>query len=81
MKKIALVILMFASIANAKHPSIAKFEDQCEKGYTNACLNLGLSYNGGVGVQADKSKALKYFKKACDDGLKPGCDWYKKLSK
>ena len=45
----------------------------------NACYNLANHYFNGWGVRQDKSKALQYYKKACDLGNKDGCENYQRL--
>ena len=50
-------------------------------GYANGCYNIGILYAEGQGVNKDKQAAEKYFVKACDMGLKQGCDNHKILSK
>jgi TPR repeat protein len=38
--------------------------------------NLGLMYLGGKGTNKDTKKAKKYFKKACDGGIKEACEYF-----
>ena len=46
----------------------------------DACFNLGVLYNNGVGVRQDKSKAKHYVGLACDGGMQRGCDAYRELN-
>ena len=50
------------------------FEKASIKGEAYASLNLGLMYWGGKGTNKDTKKAIKYFKKACDGGIKEACE-------
>lgn len=45
-----------------------------------AQLNLGLAYELGKGVRQDLSIAKEWYGKACDNGVQPGCGFYKKLN-
>lgn len=45
-----------------------------------SCYNLGILYEKGQGVGRDYHIAKELFGKACDLGLQPGCDFYKKLN-
>ena len=56
------------------------FEKAEIQGHTEAKYNLGVIYaNGTGGVKKDKELAKEFFRQACDNGLKEGCDAYKKL--
>ena len=43
------------------------------------CFNLGVMYKYGKGVRKSNTKALKYYKKACDFKSQLGCEYYAKL--
>ncbi|OUT11303.1 hypothetical protein B9N62_06750 [Campylobacter concisus] len=45
-----------------------------------SCYDLGILYEKGQGVGRDYHIAKELFGKACDLGLQPGCDFYKKLN-
>lgn len=49
--------------------------------FPQGCLNLGVSYEEAYGVDQSNSTAKAYYKKACDLGLKMGCDNYERLDK
>lgn len=49
-------------------------------GYNRGCFNLGAFYLKGKGAKQDYHIAKEYFYKACELGLQPGCDVYKKLN-
>nr|WP_314563536.1 Sel1 repeat protein [uncultured Campylobacter sp.] len=51
------------------------------RGDAKGCYNLGVLYAEGQGIIKDKQSAKKYFGKACNMGLKQGCDNHKILSK
>ena len=53
------------------------FDKSCEAGEDPACFNLGtLNYKEGR-----QSKAIKYYKKACDMGNQGGCAKEKRLTR
>jgi len=45
----------------------------------SGCASLGAQYEYGIGAKRSKSKALKYYRKACDLELQEGCDNYSNL--
>ncbi len=56
------------------------YEKAAKQGFALAQFELGLIYNEGKGVQQNKWTAKEWFGKACDNGLRQGCDEYRKLS-
>ena len=42
--------------------------------------NLGFLYANGLGVKQDYATAKEWYKLACDNGNKDGCDAYKRLN-
>ncbi|NLC27539.1 MAG: sel1 repeat family protein [Campylobacteraceae bacterium] len=49
------------------------YETACDKGVGEACYRVGEMYDIGLWVLADESKALNYFKKACNLKYDKGC--------
>ncbi len=47
--------------------------DGSHNGSSNGCLNLGILYYTGNGVEKDKIKARKLFAKACKSNSSKGC--------
>ena len=45
---------------------VCKKGNEQEKAYPEACGNLGLMYDEGLGVQQDNKKALKFYTLACN---------------
>ncbi len=45
----------------------------CDSGDKQACLDLGILYFTGDGVEEDKMKAKKLFKKTCKSRFAKGC--------
>ncbi len=46
---------------------------RCAGGDAGACLTVGAIYEKGHGVVADAKRAVEFYQKACDLGLKAGC--------
>ncbi len=46
----------------------------CKVGNGFSCFALGYFYSEGIGVDADKAKALTLYNKACEDGNMNGCN-------
>ncbi|WP_346265363.1 Sel1 repeat protein [Campylobacter concisus] len=46
----------------------------------DCCFDLGAFYLKDKGTKQNYHIAKKYFYKACELGLQPGCDIYKKLN-
>lgn len=46
----------------------AFFTQAAEKGHAGACFSLGLMYESGDGIEADKELALSYYRKAAELG-------------
>ena len=53
----------------------------CDQGAANACIQLGVIYADGSGVERDNQKALALFSKACEMGDAVGCRYHKVLDK
>ena len=73
---VACAAVLFGAGDDAK-----RLQDACDGGDTRSCYNLGFSYASGEGIKQDYKKASELYAKACDMGLKQGCDNYKILSK
>ena len=72
MKKLVLVFLLVVSFAYSS--DVKGLEDKCEKGESIVPCDLAAeAYFYGEGAEKDYSKALKFFKKACDGGLYNAC--------
>ena len=56
------------------------WQKACDSGEAWGCAILGVFYQDGKGVKQNFSTAKQYYGKACDLGLQPGCDNYKKLN-
>ena len=50
-----------------------------DQGDARAQYNLGLMYRDGEGVKQNRTVAKEWLGKACDNGDKKGCLYYKKL--
>ena len=48
-------------------------EQGCKGNAPAACDDLGWIYDDGLGIKADKTKAVHFYTKACDGGLARGC--------
>ncbi|WP_425592411.1 tetratricopeptide repeat protein, partial [Aggregatibacter kilianii] len=55
------------------------YRKAADKGYAMAQFNLGLMYRDGDGVKQNRTVAKEWLGKACDNGDKKGCLYYKKL--
>jgi len=44
------------------------FKKSCDAGDAVGCSNVGLMYDRGQGVKQDYTKAMQFYKKACDMG-------------
>lgn len=75
-------LYMFGSSDITKDPVEARkwYEMAAKQGSAKAYYSLGLIYNGGLGVEKNKSKAKSWFGQACNNGVDAGCDEYKKIS-
>lgn len=49
------------------------YQKACSAKDSRGCVNVGILYNSGVGVEQNKDTAISYFRKACDLGDKVGC--------
>ncbi len=52
----------------------ARYEQTCDTGTSQSCIELGRLYEEGLGVAADSAKARTIYQKACNDGWAEGCD-------
>lgn len=77
-------LYVFGDVDNNVEKNFIEAKKWCEvavnKGSADAYYNLGVMYDGGLGVERNKSKAKSLFAQACDHGAKAGCEEYKKLS-
>jgi len=62
-----------------KEKALKYYEESAKKGYAKAQFNLGLMYRDGEGVKQNRTVAKEWLGKACDNGDKKGCLYYKKL--
>lgn len=53
--------------------SAALFQRACEKGVSNACMNLAVQYMQGAGVTADPARGLAMFERGCSLGNTDAC--------
>jgi len=53
--------------------SAALFQQACEKGVSNACMNLAIQYMTGDGVTADPTRGLAMFERGCTLGNTDAC--------
>jgi len=71
MKRLLLIALLITGA------SAALFEDNkrlCDEKNMVGCFNLGIMYMKGIrGAELNESKALEYFRKACNGGDIDGC--------
>ena len=49
----------------------------CEKGAGRACLSLGILVERGQGGKRDRQEAQRLFRRACNAGLKRGCELWR----
>jgi len=62
-------------VEQTKSDSIENFGNSCNAGDVSACVNLGLRYENGTGVNRDYSRAFSFYKKGCDGGNAMGCSY------
>lgn len=55
--------------------SVKLFEKSCHGGYGKGCINLGLSYENGNGVEQNTQKAIESYNKAIKLGENMGYYW------
>ena len=68
MKNLVFVFLLVVSFAYSS--DVKGLEDKCEKGESSVpCDFAAEAYSYGEGAEKDYPKALKFLKKACDDGF------------
>ena len=95
MKKILVLLVVLFSIGFSKdlielgseaydkgdyQKAAELWQKACDGGSAVGYFNLGVLYGNGQGIRQNFSTAKQYFGKACDLGLQPGCDNYKKLN-
>lgn len=51
-----------------------QYQEACNRGSAQDCMNLGAFYEEGRGVAKDEERAAKLFQQACDDGVAGGCE-------
>ena len=74
MKGKSLLVVLFAGLLAgplAAQDTAALSQQSCDAGDMQSCDDLGLGYQGGLGVTRDPARALVLFQRACDEGLKP----------
>ena len=54
--------------------------DAAQNGNADAQLELGLVYEYGIGILQDEAEAVKWYKKACENGSQDGCNAYRNLN-
>lgn len=52
----------------------AQYDKACLEGNAEACRNLGVLYNEGIGVTKDPKRATALFAQACNSGNLAGCN-------
>lgn len=62
------------------HEMILCYRKVAENGDLRAQVMLGFAYLDGNGVQKDRDIAKTWFKKACINGYKKSCDFYRNLT-
>lgn len=93
-KKLLIILLLveigFADIIDDGNSAYEKkdyqtalslYKKACGAGYAVGCNNIGTIYANGNGVRQNDELGLKYFGKACDMKLEPGCENYARLKK
>ena len=53
--------------------AINGYKEACDKGDSEICVGLGLSYTYGLGVKADAARAAEIFEQGCKAGNAKGC--------
>ena len=65
---------VFACVLQADAARAASFlERACEGGDAEGCYDLGVAYEKGTGVKADRRRAAELSKKACQLGFERAC--------
>jgi len=71
MKKLLLIVSLVTGLYAAQYEENKRL---CDEGNTVGCFNMGFMYMKGIrGAAKDESKALEYFRKACNGGDIDGC--------
>ena len=68
-----LLLLSFNLIANSVDDGLIEYEKACKNGDTRKCVQLGVLYFTGEGVEENHKKAKKLFKKACKKNNSLAC--------
>jgi TPR repeat protein len=66
------VLLSFSSVAQ-KETFLERLIKKCDLDDGSGCVNLGILYSNGYGVEEDKFKAFELYKKACELNNGDGC--------
>lgn len=74
MLRIACIVLLAASFADATESEIAKLMQRAESGDTEAMVTLGVRYRDGEGVERDRKAAVGWYRNAVDAGSSDACD-------
>ncbi|MGM0598135.1 MAG: SEL1-like repeat protein [Myxococcota bacterium] len=53
---------------------------KCNNSDYNSCAKLAYRYYKGAGIEKNQNRALRFFKKACDGGVKKACKFYIKAN-
>ena len=76
MRLAALVLVALFSYqvtARAENPLVPTYQKLCDGGDASYCQALGVIFNEGRDVPADKAKAIIAFGRACDGGAEVAC--------
>lgn len=68
--KIIITIAIFLSLDLSANQ---KYQQLCNDGQMQSCVDLGMLYYTGEGVKQDIKKSQKLFKKACKNRVARGC--------
>jgi len=72
MIKIMIIIAIFLTISLSANQ---KYKQECKDGKMLSCVELGILYYTGEGVNKDIKKSKKLFKKACKNRISRGCGY------
>ncbi|EDZ62918.1 protein containing Tetratricopeptide repeat (TPR) domain [Sulfurimonas gotlandica GD1] len=67
------IIISIAIFLSANLIANQKFEQSCNEGKMQYCIELGMLYYNGEGVKKDIKKSQIFFKKACKNRVSRGC--------
>ncbi len=68
-RPIMIIILLLSISVSASN----KFEEDCKNGKMQSCIELGMLYYNGEGVDKDVRKSKKLFTKACKGRVSRAC--------